>query len=65
MGDEVETAAEAYEAAALPRMHDVHTDPEQPRSGDQPLPESMTAKPVKQKSPAQWAYERVILYLKN
>ncbi|UOA13825.1 MULTISPECIES: DUF6173 family protein [Sulfitobacter] len=65
MGDEVKTAAEAYEAAALPRMHEVHTDPDQPKSGDQPLPKSVTDKSVKQKSPAQWAYERVVLYLKN
>jgi hypothetical protein len=25
----------------------------------------MAKKPVQQKSPAQWAYERIILYLKN
>ena len=65
MGNEVKTAAEAYEAAALPRMHEVHTGTDQPKSGDQPLPKSVTDKPVKQKSPAQWAYERVVLYLKN
>ena len=65
MGDEVKTAAEAYEEAALPRMHEVHTGADQPKSGDQPLPKSVTDKPVKQKSPAQWAYERVVLYLKN
>ncbi|UWP89287.1 hypothetical protein K3X13_00700 [Aliiroseovarius crassostreae] len=32
---------------------------------DQPLPEKMAATPVEQKSAAQWAYERLILYIKN
>lgn len=63
--DEVKTAAEAYEADALPRLHEVHADPERPCAEDQPLPKGMTRQPVSQKSPAQWAYERVVLYLKN
>lgn len=65
MGKDIQTAAEAAEAAALPRMHEVHTDPAHPNAKDQKLPAGVTAKPVEQKSPAQWAYERVVLYLKK
>lgn len=32
---------------------------------DQPLPAKVADTPVEQKSPAQWAYERLILYIKN
>ena len=31
----------------------------------QPLPEAVAAEPVEMKSPAQWAYERLILYIQN
>ncbi|MDJ1006522.1 MAG: DUF6173 family protein [Paracoccaceae bacterium] len=30
-----------------------------------PLPEEVRKKPVAQKSPAEWAYERLILYIQN
>jgi hypothetical protein len=65
MNDDIKTAAEAAEADVLPRMHEVHTDPGQRNACDQKVPASVTAKPAAQKSPAQWAYERVVLYLKN
>jgi len=65
MDDLIKTAAEAAEADALPRMHEVHSDPEAQNAADQPLPKGMADKPVAQKSPAQWAYERTILYLKK
>ncbi|MDA5095459.1 DUF6173 family protein [Aliiroseovarius sp. KMU-50] len=32
---------------------------------DQPLPKKVAETPVEEKSPAQWAYERLILYIKN
>ncbi|MEO9518368.1 MAG: DUF6173 family protein [Paracoccaceae bacterium] len=65
MTNDIQTTAEAAESAALPRRHDVHVDPSKGESGDAPLPDSVARKPVEQKSPAQWAYERVILYLQN
>ena len=65
MGEEIMTAAEAVEADALPKMHEVHCDPDQRKASKQKLPKGVTDKPVSQKSPAQWAYERVVLYLKN
>ncbi len=63
MGDEIETSAEAAEAAALPRRHEVHADPNVEPCKD--IPESVAQKPVAQKSPAEWAYERLILYIQN
>ncbi|MCI2395808.1 DUF6173 family protein [Aliiroseovarius sediminis] len=32
---------------------------------DHPLPKKVADTPLEQKSPAQWAYERLILYIKN
>lgn len=65
MDDEIKTAAEAAEADALPRCHEVHSDPKTKSAAEQPVPTAVTDKPASQKSPAQWAYERIILYLKN
>lgn len=65
MGDQIKTAAEAFEAHALPRVHEVHTDPAARNAADQAVPERVSGKPVAQKSPAQWAYERTVLYLKK
>ncbi|WP_022704649.1 DUF6173 family protein [Pseudorhodobacter ferrugineus] len=66
MADEIMTAAEAMEATAMPRARVVHCDDETPATPEQlPLPEAVARKPVGQKSPAEWAYERLILYLKN
>jgi len=63
MQDEIETSAEAAEAAALPRCYEVHANSEAD-SGAKDLPKPLQ-KPVETKSPAQWAYERLILYIQN
>jgi hypothetical protein len=64
--EEIMTAAEAMEATALPIARVAHTrDGCPPTAEMHPLPEGVTRKPMDQKSPAEWAYERVILYLKN
>jgi hypothetical protein len=65
MDNEIKTAAEAAEGDALPRCHEVHADPKTRNAAEQPVPQAMKDKPAAQKSPAQWAYERIILYLKN
>ena len=65
MDDTIKTTAEAAEAAALPRCHEVHADPATPNLGDKVAPKAVADKPASQKSPAQWAYERIIMYLKN
>ena len=65
---EIQTTAEAHEASALPpRAHAVLTDPDAPCAAVEmaPLPEAMTRAPLSEKSEAQWAYERLILYIRN
>lgn len=57
MDDKIATSAEALEAAANPRLHEVHTDP------DKCAPEEI--RDTTPKSPARWAYERLILYIQN
>lgn len=65
MGEDIATAAEAIEADVLPRVYEVHCDPNTPESTGPSVPDALKSKPVAQKSPAQWAYERIVLYLKN
>lgn len=66
MGDKILTSAEAMEGAVLPDARAVHCDPEAPKTPEQvPLPRELAQKPVEEKSPAEWAYERIILYIKN
>lgn len=67
MSDEIKTTAEAHEATALPCARVVHSDPNAPITAEQvPLPKSMQGgNAAESKSPAQWAYERLILYIKN
>ena len=65
MDNQIATTAEAVEADALPRRYEVHADPSSRKPGDQAMPKAVTNQPVAKKSPAQWAYERVAMYLKN
>ncbi|MEO0389512.1 MAG: DUF6173 family protein [Pseudomonadota bacterium] len=60
MDDTIATAAEAAEGETEARLHEVHTDETVKHAGTQTLPTGAA-----RKSPAQWAYERIILYLKN
>lgn len=53
------TTADAMEAAALPRCADLRVDG---RDHSVPMPAKLAK--TAQKSPAEWAYQRVILYLK-
>ena len=64
MEDEIRTAAEAHEADALPRCREVHADPEECEGGEN-ITDGVKIEPVAQKSPAQWAYERLIMYIQN
>ncbi len=44
----------------------VHVDPKTPATAEQkPLPAALAKKPLDQKSPAEWAYERLVLYIQN
>jgi len=60
MNDEIDTSVEALEATAIPRVHEVHTDPARC------APDGSLIKPNSApKSAARWAYERLILYIQN
>ncbi|MCP5039038.1 MAG: hypothetical protein GY945_15705 [Rhodobacteraceae bacterium] len=49
-----------------PRSRAAHCDEHAPLTVEQkPLPEEISEKPVEAKSPAEWAYERIILYIQN
>ena len=61
---DIATSAEALENDALPKLREVHTDPDQDCASKGPLPKALTESSAK-KSPAQWAYERLILYIRN
>jgi len=63
MDNKISTSAEAIEAAILPCVHEVHSDPEA-KNGLTEVPEKLQ-KPDGAKSPARWAYERLILYIQN
>lgn len=63
MDDEINTSAEAHESDAIPRRHEVHADPDV--GNGEEVPEGLRRKPMDKKSPAEWAYERLILYIKN
>ena len=64
MDDLIATTAEAHEATALPRVYEVHTDPSRPSPCEENLPTALK-EPPESKSPARWAYERLILYIRN
>jgi len=66
MDDAIRTTAEAHENAAMPCARVVHVNPDAPAGAeDKPLPAGVARKPVGDKSPAEWAYERLILYIQN
>jgi hypothetical protein len=65
VNNDIKTTAEAEEAATLAGLHEVHADPNARNAAKQPMPKAMTRKSAQKKSPAQWAYERMILYIRN
>ena len=59
MDNKIATSAEALEADAIPRIHEIHVDPTK-------CAPASAIKPQKTpKSAARWAYERLILYIQN
>jgi hypothetical protein len=64
MSQDIQTTAEFAEADALPRHVETHANG-CGESGMRPLPESVTRRALHQKSAAEWAYERLILYIQN
>lgn len=63
MDDKIATSAEAAENAVLPRLREVHVDADCTGACEKDLPPSMQSNATK--SPARWAYERLILYIRN
>lgn len=63
MDDQIATTAEAHERDAVPRRKEVHAE-NGPMQAE-PLPDAITERPIEDKSPAEWAYERLILYIQN
>ena len=63
MNDTIATSAEAFENDILPKIKEVHTT-DQSAPSEQDMPKTMK-EPAAKKSPAQWAYERIVLYIQN
>lgn len=61
---EIDTSAELMENDVLPKSREVHTDPDAQPVNGQIMPRALT-EAANRKSPAQWAYERIILYIQN
>ncbi|TQS71437.1 hypothetical protein ERN12_10415 [Rhodobacteraceae bacterium] len=63
---EIHTTAEAYENAVMPCARAFHTDDCAPVTPEnKPLPAELARHAPETKSPAQWAYERLVLYIQN
>ncbi|KFE35536.1 DUF6173 family protein [Thioclava atlantica] len=63
---DIRTTAEAHEETALPRARVTQTSDDAPKTAElQPLPPQLLREPPEGKSPAQWAYERLLLYIQN
>ena len=60
----IETSAELIENAILPTLREVHTDPDKEGVAAGEIPAALK-EPAEHKSQAQWAYERIILYIQN
>ncbi len=67
MSDKTTTPADTAGAEAPPRAHTVRCNPDGSlsRDADDDLPKAVAKTPVQHKSPARWAYERIILYIRN
>jgi hypothetical protein len=60
----IASSVEAEENAVLPRLYEVHVDPGQAAPREADLPPALQ-EPAAGKSPARWAYERLVLYIRN
>jgi hypothetical protein len=66
MGGGIRTTAEAVEDAALPEAYSVQiTAGGELRASRDPGPEAFGRKPRPHKSEAEWAYERIVLYIQR
>ncbi|QGX96891.1 hypothetical protein EI983_00775 [Roseovarius faecimaris] len=63
--DKIETSVEYAEADVLPRCHEIHSDPDARARCLEERSAALRQEPIARKSPAEWAYERLILYIQN
>ncbi len=62
--NQIDTSAELSEDAVIPMIKEVLSEGAKGRAITGELPAALKESPQK-KSPAQWAYERIILYIQN
>ncbi len=65
MSDDIKVTAEFAETIKEPRRGAVHSQPGEHSIEQEALPAVVTRQPVEKKSPAEWAYQRLILYIQN
>ncbi len=66
MTDRIQSSVELTEGAALPQARVAPCSDNLPATAElDPLPAAVSARSAQEKSPAEWAYERLILYIGN
>jgi hypothetical protein len=66
MSDPIKTTAEAAEAAALPERYAVRMGPNGSIVREnQVITPNANGRQLEQKSPAEWAYERIVMYIQK
>ena len=66
MDNKIKTTAEAIEGAALAELYAVQVDKDgNAQTENQVIAPGAGQRPVEQKSPAEWAYERIVMYIQK
>ncbi len=64
--EQISTTADYFENSAMPKARVIHANSDTPSTVEQQeIPAALSKKPVEKKSPAEWAYQRLVLYIKN
>lgn len=65
MNDDINTTAEAIEGAALAELYAVYVNAEGDAQAENQVTSGAGSRDVSQKSPAEWAYERIVIYIQK
>nr|WP_325253616.1 DUF6173 family protein [Amylibacter sp.] len=66
MDNKIKTTAEALEGAALAEFYSAHVDRDgQTKTENQVVPAAANGRQMAQKSEAEWAYERIVMYIQK
>ena len=65
MGDDIETTAEAIEGAQLAELYAVQVDADGETRAENQITAGHGPRDLSQKSPAEWAYERIVMYIQK